>query len=322
MDTRPQLHILLIKRNRELLIGAFIVVGMLLVAASFIPSFSPELQTILRSLGLSLVPAGVVTVVISRYASNITEALLRETVETTIRDRLQQDMKQLSSTVSTGMEKVATTVNDGVAQIEQDMQRLSPLFFAAGKLGLENVHLNRNLALDQFAWFLDAEIQKVKRGEPARVWIVSSSIKGFLEATSEHFDGRRMMAQLASCNCNIRIMMTDPKVADLRAKQERRKDGEIPMEVQMNLAYLKRIGVGRESIRFYSGTPTVFAVATTDRMLLNPYPYQREAFRCFSMIIQQTNNPEADIYTQYLLYHFEEPWQRTMEIPADEWDKL
>jgi hypothetical protein len=322
MDTKTQSHILLIQRNRELLIWVFIIVGVILAAISFIPSFSTEIQTILRSFGLSLAPAGVVTVVLSRYASSITEALLRETVETTIRERLQQDMKQLNITVSTGMDKVATTVNDGVTQIERDMQRLSPLFFAAGKLGLENVHLNRNLALDQFAWFLDAEIQKAQRSEHARVWIVSSSIKGFLEATSEHFDGRKMMAQLAHCNCDIRIMMTDPKVADLRAKQERRKDGEIPMEVQMNLAYLKRIGVKRESVRFYSGTPTVFAVATTDRMLLNPYPYQREAFRCFSMIVQHTNNPEADIYTQYLRYHFEEPWQRTMEIPTDEWDKL
>jgi hypothetical protein len=322
MDNKPQSHVLLIKRNRELLIWVFIVVGLLLLTASFVPSFPPELQTILRSLGLSLAPAGVVTIVLSRYASSITEALLRETVEATIRERLQQDMKQLNSTVGVGMEKVATKVNDGVTQIERDMQRLSPLFFAAGKLGLENVHLNRNLALDQFAWFLDAEIQKSQRNEPARVWIVSSSIKGFLEATSEHFDGRKMMAQLTQGKCDIRIMMTDPKVADLRAKQERRKDGEIPMEVQMNLAYLKRIGVRRESVRFYSGTPTVFAVATTDRMLLNPYPYQREAFRCFSMIVQQTNNPEADIYTQYLRYHFEEPWQRTMEILADEWEKL
>ena len=285
MDNKPQSHVLLIKRNRELLIWVFIVVGLLLLTASFVPSFPPELQTILRSLGLSLAPAGVVTIVLSRYASSITEALLRETVEATIRERLQQDMKQLNSTVGVGMEKVATKVNDGVTQIERDMQRLSPLFFAAGKLGLENVHLNRNLALDQFAWFLDAEIQKSQRNEPARVWIVSSSIKGFLEATSEHFDGRKMMAQLTQGKCDIRIMMTDPKVADLRAKQERRKDVEIPMEVQMNLAYLKRIGVRRESVRFYSGTPTVFAVATTDRMLLNPYPYQREAFRCFSMIV-------------------------------------
>jgi hypothetical protein len=322
MNTRSQSHVLLIKRNRELLIWAFIVIGLLLVVVSLIPSFPTEFQTVLRSLGLSLAPAGVVTIILSRYASSITEALLRETVEATIRERLQEDMKQLSLTVGDGMEKVATTMNDGVAEIERDMQRLSPLFFAAGKLGLENVHLNRNLALDQFAWFLDAEIQKAQRNESARVWIVSSSIKGFLEATSEHFDGRKMMAQLAYANCNIRIMMTDPKIADLRAKQERRKDGEIPMEVQMNLAYLKRIGVRRESVRYYSGTPTVFAVATTDRMLLNPYPYQREAFRCFSMIVQQTNNPEADIFTQYLHYHFEEPWQRTMEIPSDEWEKL
>ena len=132
------------------------------------------------------------------------------------------------------------------------------------------------------------------------------------------------MERIARCRqyCDLRIMMTDPGVADLRAKQERRDSGEIPQKVQMNLAYLKRIGVGRESVRFYPGTPTVFAIATTDRMLLNPYPYQTEAFRCFSVIVQKTLNPTADIFHQYSRYHFEEPWERATPIAADFWDRL
>ncbi|MBU1936372.1 hypothetical protein KKG05_03170 [bacterium] len=322
MDTKLKSGVKAVKRLRELLTWSIIAVGVLLILASLMP-FLSEVHTILLSFGLSLVPAGVVTLILTRYASSITEMLLRETVETTIRDRIKEDMKQLGATVENGMANIALTVKQGVTQIEHDMHGLSPLFSAAAKLGLENVHLTRGIALTHFAWFLEAEVQKAERGnELSRVWIVSSSIKGFLEATAEYFDGRRMMEHIAHCGCGLRIMMTDPKIADLRAKQERRADGEIAKEVEMNLAYLKRIGVKREAVRYYPGTPTVFAIATSDRMLLNPYPYQTEAFRCFSAIVQKTLNPDADIFHQYLRYHFEEPWERTTEIAAAEWDKL
>lgn len=320
MEAKSQLNA--IKRLRELLVWSFISVGVLLILISFV-SMPSEVQIIVRSFGLSLVPVGVVTLILSRYASTITEMLLREAVTTTIRDRLEQDMEAIDSTVKSDLQTIREIVREGMERVEQDMQALSPLFAAASKLGLEDVVLTRGIALTKFAWFLDAEAQKVDRGESARVWIVSSSLKGFLESTSEHFDGRRVIERIGQCrNCDLRIMMTDPEVADLRAKQERRESGEIPQEVRMNMAYLKRIGIARDSVRFYPGTPTVFAVVTTDRMLLNPYPYQTEAFRCFSMIIHKTLNPNADIFHQYLKYHFEEPWKRATPIAVDFWDKL
>ena len=322
MDTKTNSASEAIKRLRELLVWFLVIIGVLLILVSFLP-LPADIQTIARGFGLSLAPAGVVTLVFARFAYRITEMLLREAVETTIRDRLEQDIINLDLTMESGLKEIATTVRKGVEQIGHDMQNFSPLFAAASKLGLENIHLTRGIALTNFAWFLDAEAQKAERGDQAHVWIISSSLKGFLEATSEYFDGRRMMERIARCNrCDFRVLMTDPKVADLRAKQERRAMGEIPEEVRMNIAYLKRIGVNRDSIRFYPGTPTVFAVATSNRMLLNPYPYQTEAFRCFSVIVQKTLNPDADIYHQYLHYHFEQPWQRAAPIPAEFWDDL
>ena len=231
-------------------------------------------------------------------------------------------MGTLRENLDASMQAIGSAVHAEIDEIRHDMRGLSPLFSASSKLGLENVHLTRGRALSDFAWFLDAEAQKGERHEPARVWIVSSSMKGLLEATGEHFDGARMMQRLASCGCDLRIMMTDPSVADLRAAQERRANGEIPKEVEMTLANLKRIGVKRSSLRFYPGTPTVFAIVTSDRMLLNPYPYQTEAFRCFSITVHKTLNPDADIFHQYSTYHFEEPWRRTTEISPTYWDEL
>jgi hypothetical protein len=321
MDNNPRSQVEAVRRLRELLVWSFIGIGVLLIVLSFLP-LPTEVQAIARSLGLSLAPAGVVTLMLSRFASSITEMLLRETVEATIRDRLLSDMKRLDSIVANGMGEVDKTVKQGLDQIEHDMQGISPLFSAASKLGLDNVHLTRGLALTYFTWFLEAETQRAGRGESARVWVVATSIKGLLEATSEHFDGQRLMERIAGCGCDLRIMMTDPKVADFRGEQEHRAEGEIPNDIIMNIAYLKRIGVKKDSIRFYSGTPTVFAIATSDRMLLNPYPYQTQAFRCFSIVVHKTLNPDADIYHQYLRYHFEEPWQNTKEISSDVWNNL
>ena len=280
MESKYKSQIKAIERLRELLVWVFIVVGALLIFISFM-SIPTEAQTITRGFGLSLVPAGIVTLILSRYASSITEMLLRETVEKTIRDRLLVDMQRLDSIVSNGFETVDERVKQGIDQIEHDMQGISPLFSAASKLGLDNVHLTRGLALSYFNWFLAEEAQKAIRGEPARVWIVATSIKGLLEATSEHFDGQRLMERIVDSGCNLRIMMTNPNVANFRGEQEQRAEGEIPNDIKMNISYLKRINVQRDQIRFYKGTPTVFAIATTDRMLLNPYPYQTQAFRSF-----------------------------------------
>jgi hypothetical protein len=268
-------------------------------------------RDVVRGIGLSLFPAGVVAFILSRFAASITEILLRETVRTTIRDRLEEDMKDIKSTVDRGLN-----------QIDEDMKGLLPLFISSSKMGLENVLLNRGAALEAFAKYLNAELERPLHGESARVWIVCSSFKEFLETSGTHFDGQKMIDRIVQSGCDLRIIMTDPKMGVLRSRQEHRSEGEIQSEINMNIARLKNSGVRREVIRYYPGTPTVFAIATTERMWLNPYPYQREAFRCFSLIVYKTLDPENDIYHQYLRYHFEEPWERATEVPLDEWNKL
>jgi hypothetical protein len=63
-------------------------------------------------------------------------------------------------------------------------------------------------------------------------------------------------------------------------------------------------------------TPTVFAIATRDQMLLNPYPYGQEAYRSFTLTVRRSqikrgDHPsiERDIYEQYKRRHFDWPWQ-------------
>ena len=59
----------------------------------------------------------------------------------------------------------------------------------------------------------------------------------------------------------------------------------------------------------------MFGIATTERMLLNPYPYENESRRCMSLIIRKTEEPD-DIYHQYLTGHFENPWKNAVPVSS------
>jgi len=81
-------------------------------------------------------------------------------------------------------------------------------------------------------------------------------------------------------------------------------------------------------VRFVLHTPTVFAIATKDVMLLNPYPYGTEAFRSFCVTVRKSSAiganraRERDIYEQYEHYHFGEPWAHAEQIDPNVWDDL
>lgn len=294
-------------RALELFLLFLVVVGALLIAGSiFVPD--GEAREIFLGLGLGIFPVGVVTLLVSRFADAITRVLLTRTVREAIHDRLEKDMQTIDSTVKLGLKK-----------IDDDMKELSPLFLSSSKFGLESVHLTRSEALNHFAQFVEAE---VKLGEKGRVWIVGSSMKGLLGVATERFDGRNTVEAIVASACDLRIMVTALNMADSRATQEDRAEGDIPREIEMNLGDLKRVGVEHGCVKFYKGTPTVFAIATNDRMLLNPYPYETEAYHCFAIVARRTRDGGSDIFQQYLRYHFEEPWARAEFVSSELWGRV
>jgi hypothetical protein len=112
-----------------------------------------------------------------------------------------------------------------------------------------------------------------------------------------------------------RILMTHPDFSKWREKQETRPEGSIGKEILESTQTLTTDwGISEDGIRFYQGAPTVFMLFTPERMLLNPYPYGAEAFKTFTLEVARTENPE-DIYTQYVLNHFEHPWSGRNTVP-------
>jgi hypothetical protein len=75
-------------------------------------------------------------------------------------------------------------------------------------------------------------------------------------------------------------------------------------------------------------SPTVFAIATRERMLLNPYPYGAEAHRSFALIVkrvhQEPNDHDSlhrDIFEQYEQRHFRRPWDDGLRVHQEAKDR-
>jgi len=67
------------KTKREILVWSFIIIGFFLIVISFLfPVGAPK--EIFRSLGLILIPVGIVTLTLIRYAAYFTESHLRNSI--------------------------------------------------------------------------------------------------------------------------------------------------------------------------------------------------------------------------------------------------
>jgi hypothetical protein len=165
-------------------------------------------------------------------------------------------------------------------------------------------------------------------GRP-RLWIMSSTLRGFLEFAGEAFDGAGMLAWAMDLTRNgrldLRIMLTHPVFAAVRASQENLDARVVQQEVSATLAFMERNEVPNDRVRLIPTTPTVFAVATRNEMLLNPYPYSQAAYRSFCVTVRRNHSEPADhralnrdIFEQYERSHFIEPWESGLTVVMTE----
>ncbi len=182
----------------------------------------------------------------------------------------------------------------------------------AESLGLERAFRSRSDALTYFGATLREEIARGRRGT-GLMYVTCTSMRGFLATDAVDFHGPRVLEELVSSGCALHIMMTHPDTAERRAKQEKRPPDAIAGEVRGAVTQLNSLGVGNEQIRYYRGAPTVFGIATSDLMLLNPYPLENESHRCMTLVVRKTEDSE-DIYHQYFDSHFERPWENAVPV--------
>ena len=150
---------------------------------------------------------------------------------------------------------------------------------------------NRQEALQEFAQALENERREIM--------VIGSSLKGLFRA-DDYKDTFDILRKKMDANVPVYFLLTHPGYADIRAEQEGRPLGAIGREIIDSLRLLVENGVPPASIGLYRGSPTTFAIKTTTKMLLNPYPYRVEAFRSPCLIVDRR---EA-FYSRFGANHF------------------
>jgi hypothetical protein len=173
--------------------------------------------------------------------------------------------------------------------------------------GIHGAYISRADALQAFLPFIEDERHEIV--------LVGSSLKGLLqEFEVEYEHARALLQRKKSEGVSIRVLLTHPSVADLRAKQEDRNFKAIGVEIVKSLKTLiENWNVDRANIKLYLGTPTCFGIKTTRAMLLNTYPYMKEAYASPCLIVKKPGY----FYEHFLSSHFR-AWSSAMALPAPE----
>lgn len=188
--------------------------------------------------------------------------------------------------IESEFEKVKTT-NQGTQNL---IARIAKLFDASEMAGIEMVYQDRNEALREFA--------KILENTSDEVIIVGSSLLGLYLFITGFED---IVSRQPS---NFKFILTHPDYSKSREGPEGRDIGVIEGEICEAIHKLTHWGVPIENIKLYKGSPTVFMIVASQHMLLNPYPYGTEAYRCFCIQVSS----RGSIYKQYYDKHYNKIW--------------
>jgi hypothetical protein len=303
-------------RMNRVIIGLLSVLGtligfLLIVLSRF--GFEPFWKDLLFGMGLALAPSGVIGL-IGDYL---------------VFGRAMDSLNESNESLGTQVEAL---------RISTDFLKQS------SNLGLEMIYPDRESALQDFAPIMREQAQV--KGRKGKLIIVGSSIKGLVEVVRDLQE--IIKNAIDNEDCELRILLTHPKYSRFRENQEERPPGAIEDEIFASIRLLEETWDkcskgGKEqkpihqTIKLYKGTPTCFMIIAGDRMLINPYPYEKEAYRSFCLSVRQVDlagreeEMERSIYQQYYSSHFEFPWKRNAlpykyyllegPIPDKAWNK-
>ncbi|GIL11323.1 MAG: hypothetical protein BroJett038_00430 [Chloroflexota bacterium] len=182
--------------------------------------------------------------------------------------------------------------------------------------GIISTYRRREMALKRF-------IRAIK-AEKNEIMIIGSSLLGLLQKY-QYEEAREALKKKCEEGIHVKFLLTHPAVADLRADQEARKFKDIGNEIIKSLRILKQwklkeLPLPADNVRLYMGTPTIFAIKTTNQMLLNPYAYGDVAFNSPCLIVKNDPNEYFYFYDEYDKAHFG-AWDSDAVIRIQDFDE-
>jgi hypothetical protein len=176
---------------------------------------------------------------------------------------------------------------DSFSNTKKFIQQITGLFSASQMVGIETAYENRLVALqerDSGGKDVKSFLHYIK--EDPKLIVVGSSLLGLKAHVPKLSQYLRSRSGLGH---ETKFLLTCPCYSNLREAQEKRLQGQICREIEEAVRFLKEdccLNLD-ECVRFYKGTPTCFMIITSRAMLLNPYPYQTEAFKAFCLEVRR-----------------------------------
>lgn len=220
-----------------------------------------------------------------------------------------REIAELLSVVRPGVLSQLASRLDKVADDVEGLARAEVLSHVAEKYGLVNIYKNRLLALDDFYAYLEKETTQID--------IVGSTLFGLRGSAS--IDTARILDLIQAKRTShspfvLRMLLTHYEYLSTRMDQERRVKTPdryvISGEAVKAIEELKKREL-LDSVRFYRGAPTCFTVLCHGQKLLlvNPYPYEREAYSSWALIFREV---ATGIYREFMESHVDKPWDNDL----------
>jgi hypothetical protein len=182
--------------------------------------------------------------------------------------------------------------------------------------GVVGMFKRREAAINAFVPALDEEA--------VDIMVIGSSLKGLLLKDEYRVVREKLRFKCDRGLCNTRFLLTHPIFADFRAKQESRRPTEIGVEIIKSLDELKNWNQEHCQVKLYLGTPTCFAIKTTRRMLLNPYPYGTTSYDSPCLILEYSPDGGAErpsyFFDEFKARHFG-AWDTELSVPITDFDR-
>jgi hypothetical protein len=284
-------------RRAAFLVGSIIaiLIGLFLIVLSFYYPLNSWQFPLLLGLGCALLPGGLFAVITDASFSDLLSNIIIRRVE----DLADKQVKLVDTRVSDLVEKL---------DISLEVLSKSTSYLSQSKnLGIIMAYPDRRTALEHFLPYLRA--YATNKSIPNReLVVVGSSVQGMIERYPDI--GRQFSHVIEAgqeAGCDIRILLTHPAFSRYRETQESRQRYDIAKEILHAINWLEMHKLKNNQIKLYKGTPTTFMIATKERMLLNFYPYQTEAFNCFCLEVQDAGT-DTCIYRSFYDNHFHKPW--------------
>ncbi len=249
------------------------------------------------------------TIDVTRSPQDISQLIL-----TTIQEQFEVINKRMAE-IPNLKALVPPAIRDSTEQILGRYAGEIDLLQAVRYAGVIGIYKRREMALNAFSRAIDEESREIM--------VIGSSLKGLLQREEYREIAEKLRFKADRGLVHVKFLLTHPIVADFRAGQENRRPTEIGHEIISSLATLKQWNDKYCHVRLYLGTPTCFAIKTSNKMMINPYPYVAVSYDSPCLLLEYspeggTERPSY-FFDEFNRGHFE-AWDSNLSVHVSNYD--